>query len=39
MFLYDLIYHRSYREFIPLNYGKYTISYLSILFNNSALQF
>lgn len=39
MSLYDLIYHHGYGEFFPGNYRKYTISYLSILFNNSALQF
>lgn len=39
MFLYDLIYHRGYGEFFSPNYRKYTISYLSILFNNSALRF
>lgn len=38
MFLYDLIYHHGYRGISP-NYRKYAISYLSIVFNNSALQF
>jgi hypothetical protein len=39
MFLYDLIYHHGYGGIFFPNYRKYTISYLSILFNNSALQF